>query len=250
MEKTKKAVGENTMTMCFADHSLYYETDIDGYRSLLFDEVISTIDGGDICDIGCGLVGPYWMLGYIERVNSVSLYDCNPSTIAAAAERLDNLTPERLKEQYYSTYQHLLKKGVVTSSLEQLCMSIVEKTYDTSVADTLDITTLPDTRFDHCIAIESLECVEDTESFVRSITNALTLLKPGGHLAMALLGYRERNAQTDVMIAQRYEGALNPSRDTVAACLEKIPHTRSTITTHTDLGFHNHSNLEVVHVWA
>lgn len=249
MEKAEKAAGENTMTACSAEHALYYETDIDAYRSLLFDEVISTIDGGDVCDIGCGLVGPYWMLGYIERVDSVSLYDCNPLTISTASERLDSLTPERLEEQYYSTYQHLLKKGIVTSSLEELCISIVEKTYDTSVVDTLDPTTLPDARFDHCIAMESLECVADAESFIVSLSNTLKLLKPGGHLAMAILRYNERNQSTNAMVSQRLEGTLNPSRNTIADCLKKIPHKRSTIATHTDLGFRNYSSLEVVHVW-
>ncbi|MCX7997076.1 MAG: class I SAM-dependent methyltransferase [Patescibacteria group bacterium] len=231
---------------CYFD---YIQNPISAYRKALFKKCIASITGGDVLDLGCGAVGHYWALGYVSRVNSYSLYDYSAETIAFQSQRIDEIEPFLLADKFGDTLAYLKKSALLPKNypLHQLTADLIVKLRQVKKFDFLK--DHPEHQFDHILAIESLECVQNLTQFKNGLRRTLRMLKPGGHLAMVVLHYDRITTHTEQLIQNKLEGRLNPDESSIQQVLRKLPHKRFRIESIAQTHIENYSQATITHVY-
>lgn len=232
---------------CYFD---YIYDSITSFRKRIFLEVIASIDGGDVLDLGCGQVGHYWALGYAHKAKSLSFYDYSAVNIAEQQRVIDMVSPASLEEQFTDTLAFLKESKLLPSELTytEIAQMLINKTEECKQFNFLEGTS--NRTFDHIVAIESLECVDTEDDFIHSMGAAMKLLKPRGHLAMVALTYDTQEAYIDDLIASQLEGALNPNRTIFERIMHSVPHDRYTVSDIRNTKLVNYSTGFIAHIYA
>ncbi len=85
---------------------------VNDIRKLVFTELISKVHGDIVLDLGCGAVGHYWSLGYIDKVGTVDFVDCNKVFIESQSATINQLSPEYLEANFKETILFLKKMAL------------------------------------------------------------------------------------------------------------------------------------------
>jgi hypothetical protein len=202
---------------CYFD---YVYQPITKLSQLVFQELISKINGGSVLDLGCGQVGHYWAMGYITKASQVSFLDYHCQNIDRLAEIIYNSDPSSFEQSFSTTVDYLKTEQIVDANftVESLFLQLIQKT---SHVDTFDFVeqSHPD-QFDHILAVESIECVDTKLDFIQVLNNLSSMLNPLGTVHALILKYDKKTEATETSIGQKMEGGFNPNLPTVLDCFE------------------------------
>lgn len=217
------------------------------YGQKIFREVIRRIDGDDVLDLGCGTVGHYWAMGYMQRVKSITYADYCEENIDLLSTTLARLTPDFLQFHYEDTIQFLQAEQLLspTVTYEAIAEQLITTCAHTMVADFKQDLSFLGT-FDTVLALESIECVDTQEEFFHVVSTIYRLLKPNGTFVGIITPYDSKNAYTQMFIDRGVEGNLNPQRADVEATFQQAQFEHITVQT-LATGIYNYSQALVIH---
>ncbi len=189
-------------------------------RKSIFKKLISKIKFGTILDLGCGSVGHYWSLGYINEVENVSFVDYNNNNIIELESIITNLDPTLIESNFGDTIYFLLQNNIIkpSSNHESIAVDIVSKVNNLQVYDFLNEPM--DVKFDYILTLESIECVQSEKEFILALNNIAAMLQPEGKLLCHTLRYQNKTDYTKQMIIDKMEGEFNPSISQLQQCFD------------------------------
>lgn len=164
-----------------------------------------------LLDLGCGAVGFYWALSYLNKVNSVSFADRNDEMLEILSSRMDGLTPETLTEAFKDS-------APAGFDAETFLAELHRKTADVFAVDILQTPT--PRKYDAILTLEVLDCAQTESELQIMASNVAASLDNGGRLIGCCLNYKEWSAELAALATQRLAGILNPSLEQVTLAIE------------------------------
>lgn len=204
---------------------------ISKFRKKLFAEIINSINGGNVLDLGCGQTGLYWALGYAERVDSISLIDYHEANIRVINRQLNEFSPTVIREKFGDTFDFLKSNAILSkqSSEDNMAEAILEKV---TMVDTLDFMNMHfQEQFDFILSIESVECVNNYTELKQVLRNCHQALTPKGRLLGVSPKYDHNTESTRDLIRVKLEGMLNPDEQILSAAFKESGFAISFVTT-------------------
>ncbi len=206
-----------------SDLTCYFEyvyEPITELSKMVFQELVKNISSGSVLDLGCGQIGHYWAMGYIDKVSQVSFLDYHSQNIDRQADIIFNSNPIDFEKGFSSTLDYLKTEKFVntTFDIETLFSELIQKTSQVCIYDFLKASKA--TEYDHILAIESIECVNTKREFIKVLNNIYTMLNPNGVLHASILRYDQKNQDTENLINQKMEGGFNPDIQTIINSFE------------------------------
>jgi SAM-dependent methyltransferase len=185
---------------------------------LVFEKLILHIKGGVVADVGCGSVGWYWALGYIDRIDRLTFIDVNKNFLDLLERVLQKISPEWVCNNIESTVTYIQKIGC---NLENATVAIHTKPINYKVMSISSVRT--HNKYDYVLAVESLKVVKTQKEFEHNLQTIFSSLKSGGTLLFSILPYDEGTVDS-IMEAQnsKLEGELNPDYSMVKDALKKV----------------------------
>jgi hypothetical protein len=214
----------------------------ESYRHV-FDEVITRIDHGTVCDLGSHSIAHFWAMGYIERVESYSCYDLSDEAIAIFKKTLQDWQPGDLRKDYSICLNYLYEHNIVQQSPEAIEQQLIEKLDIARPFDFLKDT--PDKQYDIVFANESLEIVDDYKDLVTALKTAYGFLKDDGLLLATACPYDIETDDIKKMQQYRIEGRLSPSDDIFALAMGEAGFKNIDIINKTASGFNGYNQLNI-----
>lgn len=191
------------MLTASCDFDYIYEP-VSPYRQSIFDWINRHMPAGaSVLDLGCGAVGFYWALRYLELAEKLSFADRNQDVIDLLSSRIDSLSPDSVRAQF----------GDMTDDAQGWLEDFHAKIDTIRVANA--ITDTPDTKFDAILAIELFDCAnteEDLSAMTRYCANSLN---DGGRLIGCTLHYQEWTDSLEELSQDALAGKLNPDANTL-----------------------------------
>ena len=207
-------------------HFEYIYNALSSYSKKIFTDLISHIRGGKVLDLGCGWTGHYWLLGYIERAESISLYDYDEKNVALLSGKINDEVLTEI-EKFSGTITFLQQKELLsTITKEDIAMQLVERVQEIKTFDFLkpNITK----KFNYIFSLEALQCVANNEEMETAFKTCYDLLEKEGMLLATLVMKKEINEKANNLISIKLDGSYIFSEDTVTDTLEKVGFTNIT----------------------
>lgn len=193
---------------CYFD--FIYEP-ITPFRKLIFENLVSKVEGQKVLDLGCGQVGHYWALGYSGKVKTIDFLDYHQTNIEILSEEITSINPEKLEQNFADTIKFLTDSKIITlQNYQEIAFNLVSQIKQTEAFDFLKDKWTE--KYDTILAIESLECVNTKEDFILALNNTARLLEPKGKLLALVLRYNLTDNYTHKLISEKMEGGLNPDQ--------------------------------------
>lgn len=191
------------------DFDYIYEP-LSPYRSSIFAWINHFMpDDANILDLGCGAVGFYWALHYLEKANHIAFADRNPDVIDLLASRIDSLTPRAIRDQF----------GDMTDDAQAWLEEFHDKTGDLQIVDAL--TAAPAQKYNAVLALELFDCANDEDQLSRMIAYCANSLEDGGRLIGCALNFTDWTESLESLSQSSLAGKLNPSAGLLQKTLEK-----------------------------
>ena len=195
------------------DNSCYFDfiyEPITSFRKLIFEKLISRVNGESILDLGCGQVGHYWALGYCDKVEIIDFLDYHESNIQILSEKVATLDPFVLEQKFADTISFLEDSKIINSqNYQEIAFNLVSKIQNQEVFDFLK--DRRNQKYDTILAIESLECVNTESDFILALNNTAKLLNPNGKLLGLVLRYQLNDEYVQGLVLDKMEGLINPT---------------------------------------
>lgn len=190
---------------CYFDY--IYEP-VSPYRQSLFDWINRHMPAGaSVLDLGCGAVGFYWALRYLERAEKLIFADRNQDVIDLLSSRIDSLSPDSVRAQF----------GGMTDDAQGWLEDFHAKIDTIRVADA--ITDMPDTTFDAVLAIELFDCANSMGDLSAMVRYCAESLNNGGRLIGCTLHYQEWTNSLEQLFQDALAGKLNPDANSLKSAL-------------------------------
>lgn len=186
----------------------FFEDATAPYFSFLFENVISKINGGDVCDLGAHAVGHFWAMGYIERVDSFSCYDYSQDALNIFQDTMNNLTGKALEKSFSKTIDNLQSIGLVKGDADTLACEIAQKIKHVKRFDFLK--DVSEQKYDIVLAMESLPVVNTYEELVCALKTTRNMLKDSGTLLSISGQHVSGTKSVEKFQAHKIDGSLNP----------------------------------------
>jgi len=203
--------------VCLTDY-IYWP--LSSNKRLVFSEVTSLVQQGDVLDLGCGEAGVYWALGYADKARSLSFVDINKEHIKNTHEQIERLSPDYLSENFEESVDWLIEKNIIPSQgLDEVAINIIEKVDAVSVFDYQ--TESLSKAYDTVLCVESLHIADTQSEFNAQVEKISHLIKPGGNLVGISWRHNAVDANTQNLIHLKYDGQLNPDQEAFKEAFDK-----------------------------
>lgn len=178
---------------------------------MVFSSLLAPIHSGAVLDIGCGTAGLYWAMGYADRVSSLSFLDCQKVQIQELEDQLSLTTPEYIESNFGDTIAYL-KPGLPLDKVSFAMASCLQENSDAFLVSDIaqpDISiTSYSRKWQHVVALQSLQCLASLDEFEQALCNISQLLAKEGTFCGTLLHYHKVTSRVEELRKHRLEGYL------------------------------------------
>lgn len=195
------------MLTASCDFDYIYEP-VTPYRQSVFDWINRWMpEKASVLDLGCGAVGFYWALRYLDNVSAISFADRNEDVIALLSSRIDSLTPSSVRAQF----------GDMTDDAQGWLEDFHGKIESILVVDAL--ADRPQKEYEAVIAIELLDCANSDEELSAMLHYCRNSLKLGGRLIGCALHYQDWTDSLEELSKDALAGKLNSNANSLKSAL-------------------------------
>lgn len=184
------------------------------YRQSIFQHIHAHIPQKTehLLDLGCGAVGFYWALAYLDHVESITFADQHEDIIQTLAERIDLLSPYSLETEFSDTVTFLEDKGIIQPdfSMNEWLLDFHSRLAGIQRIDALHDTPLQQ-KADVILAIELFDCANTEDELIKMLRFCAENISESGKLIGNILNYQEWSESLENLAKERLIGRLNPT---------------------------------------
>lgn len=187
----------------------------------IFEKVISKLSG-DILYLGETGAALYWLLGCVEKVESITIAGVDSAELDELVNYLDKFDQEGFEQNHFPVIEYLKSIGSLTS--EEYCHQLLEK-----IKEVKNVKDLKKPLFDSIVAIEFMQKVKTKSDYQSRFSDTSSFLKDKGSLYGVDMVFDEKNedVKKEIYIARNNyissnENLVKSSAERSGANLENI----------------------------